>query len=96
MSMIINKTTCAIQAQSHRVYPENWEGPEWLPVPPGLERLAARHAPYCKLELDADGNLVGITPAERPAEPGTPPSIEERTAALEDAMLAVMGGGPVE
>ena len=93
MSTIIHKTTHGIQSQSHRQYPENWEGPEWLPVPPELEGLAAQHAPYCTLELDEDSNLVGITPTERPAEPEPPPSIEERTAALEDALLTIMTEG---
>lgn len=96
MSMIIHKTNYGIQAQSCRVYPENWEGEDWLPVPLELEQLAAQHAPYCTLVLDNNGNLTGIEPTERPPEPTPPPSMEQRTAALEDAMLAMMGGGPIE
>lgn len=65
MSMIINTTTKDYAEQSHRRYPDNWQGEGWLPVPPRLEPRARAYCPYCELVIE-DGALVGITPTERP------------------------------
>lgn len=66
MSMIINTTTKDYEEQSHRRYPDNWQGEGWLPVPPRLEPRVRAYCPYCELVIE-DGALVGITPTERPA-----------------------------
>lgn len=68
MSAIINIETKSLEAQSHRRYPENWNGNGWIPVPPHLESTALSSCPYCDLEIE-DGVLIGITPTERPPEP---------------------------
>ena len=65
MSMIINTETKAYEEQSHRRYPDNWQGEGWLPVPVRLEPRARAYCPYCELTIE-DGALVGITPSERP------------------------------
>ena len=49
MSMIINIKTKMIESQSHRIYPENWNGDGWVPVPPELENIVVNSAPYCEL-----------------------------------------------
>ena len=68
MSAIINIETKVIESQSHRRYPENWNGNGWIPVPPHLESTALSCCPYCDLEIE-EGILVGITPTERPPKP---------------------------
>ena len=78
MSMIINTETKAYEEQSHRRYPDNWQGEGWLPVPPSLEPRARAYCPYCELVIE-DGTLVGITPTERPA-PDLEPIKAERIA----------------
>lgn len=65
MSMIINKTDKSFEKQSHRTYPENWNGDGWIPVPPELETVVLENAPYYNLEIE-DGILVGVTPTEKP------------------------------
>lgn len=65
MSMVINIKTKVYEYQSHRRYPQNWNGDGWLPVPPRLEPRARAYCPYCELVIE-DGVLVGITPTERP------------------------------
>lgn len=66
MSMVVNTKTKAYEEQSHRRYPQNWNGDGWIPVPLALEPRARAYCPYCTLEIE-DGALVGITPTERPA-----------------------------
>ena len=78
MSMIINTETKSYEEQSHRRYPDNWQGEGWLPVPPRLEPRARAYCPYCELVIE-DGALVGITPTERP-EPDLEPIKAERIA----------------
>ena len=78
MSMIINTETKAYEEQSHRRYPDNWQGDGWLPVPPRLEPRARAYCPYCELVIE-DGALVDITPTERP-EPDLEPIKAERIA----------------
>lgn len=65
MSMVINTETKVYEEQSHRLYPQNWNGKGWLPVPPRLEPRARAYCPYCELVIE-DGTLVGITPTEWP------------------------------
>lgn len=78
MSMIINTSDKGFETQSHRTYPENWNGDNWIAVPPELERTVLENAPYCDLEI-TDGVLVGVTPTERPA-PDLEPIKAERLA----------------
>lgn len=88
MSAIINKNTKAFESQSHRRYPENWNGNGWIPVPPHLESTALSCCPYCDLEIE-EGILVGITPTERPPkpEPEEPKkTLEERATEMERAI----------
>lgn len=67
MSMIIHIQSKALEVQSHRVYPENWNGEGWIAVPPQLEQAAQESCPYCELVME-DGKLIGITPTERPVD----------------------------
>jgi len=69
-----------LQAQSGRT--ESWlEG--WLAVPEELEAEAWGCGGWCDLILE-DGELVGITPRERPPLPEPEPTAQEDN----DAMLA--------
>lgn len=68
---------------------------DWISVPDNLEAQVWETLGWCDLDIQ-DGVLVGITPTERPEpepEPETVPSYEERLAALESAMMAMMMGG---
>ena len=71
MSTIINVQSKGYEYQSHREYPENWNGDGWIPVPPALETKVMESAPYCELVIEGD-ELVDITPTERPSEPEPP------------------------
>ena len=67
----------------------------YIAVPIHLEAKVWETLGWCDLDI-RDGVLVGITPTERPdpePEPETVPSYEERLAALESAMMAMMMGG---
>ena len=78
-----------IQSQSGRT--SCWmEG--WIEVPAHLDSAVWETLGWCDLQIE-DGKLVGITPTERPEPEPIPytPTLEERTAALESAMLAMMG-----
>lgn len=66
MSMIINTSTKEFETQSHRTYPENWNGDNWIAVPPELESMVQENAPYCEVVIE-EGVLVNVTPTERPA-----------------------------
>ena len=76
-----------IQSQSGRT--ECWED-GWIAVPPELEQAVWDCLGYCELEI-TDGVLTGVMPAEVPPPPAEEPSQEERLAALEGAVLAMMG-----
>lgn len=78
MSMIVNTQSKRWEYQSHRKYPENWNGDGWLPVPPALETKVMESAPYCELVI-SDGVLVDVMPTERPA-PDLAPIKEQRIA----------------
>lgn len=64
MITIINPTTHDVQGSS--VHTENWLGDGWYIVPPELEDSAIESLGYCVLDFDDDGNVVGLTPTERP------------------------------
>ena len=71
-----------VQSQSHRT--ECWlEG--WVAVPKELESAVWGSGGYCVLELDDEGNLIGITPTERPPMPEPEPTAE-------DVMNVLLGG----
>ena len=67
----------------------------WIAVPEALESKAWETLGWCDLVIQ-DGVLVDIIPTARPEpepEPTPAPSYEERLAALESAMMAMMMGG---
>ena len=67
----------------------------WIEVPPQLEAQVWDTLGWCNLNIQG-GVLVGITPIQRPDPPepeSKVPTAEERLAALESAMLTMMGGG---
>ena len=74
-----------IQSQSGRK--ECWlDG--YIEVPAHLCDAVWATSGWCDLQIE-EGVLAGITPTERPPEPepeSEPPSIEERVAALEEAL----------
>lgn len=82
--MIVDKQTKGYQQQSHRPA-ENWlNDEEYFLVPDGTELAdqIIEHYPYFDFVIE-DGELVGITPTERPPDPPPPPTLEEIRAALE-------------
>lgn len=91
----VNKTSNGnhlLQSQSGRT--ECWlDG--WIAVPEHLESKAWETLGWCELDIQ-NGVLVDIIPTTRPEpepEPTPAPSYEERLAALESAMTAMMMGG---
>lgn len=65
----------------------------WIAVPEALESKAWETLGWCDLVIQ-DGVLVDIVPTTRPEPEPTPaPSYEERMAALESAMTAMLMGG---
>lgn len=67
-----------LQSQSHRT--ECWqEG--WVAVPPALERAVRECGGYCTLELNEEGELVGITPTARPEPEPEPAALNADTMA---------------
>ena len=74
MSAILQKSTNHVQSQSHRVYPENWEGDGWVAVPPQLEEIAVANSPYINVTYDGD-TITNIEATERP-EPEPKPEPE--------------------
>jgi len=75
MSAILQKETSYVQSQSHRVYPENWEGDGWVAVPPEFEAIAVANSPYLKVTYADDGetitNIEAYTPEPEPVELAT-------------------------
>jgi len=99
MSMIINKTTMAVEMQSHRLPGENWNGPEWISVPEAMEQEVMGAAPYCTLEytVNEDGSetLFKVIALEKPTpepapEPG--PTLEQRVEDIEIIIANGLGG----
>ncbi len=67
MSAILQKSTNYVQSQSHRVYPQNWEGDGWVAVPLEFEEIAVANSPYIKVTYADDGETItNIEAAERP------------------------------
>lgn len=61
---------------------------DYIEVPSHLEAAVWATCGWCDLHIE-EGRLVGVTPTERPPEPEPepePPSVEERVAALEEAL----------
>lgn len=88
MSAILQKLTNYVQSQSHRIYPENWEGEGWLPVPPEFEAIAVANAPYIDVIYSDDGKTItSITPAEKP-EPEPEPVEVARAAKVAEISTA--------
>lgn len=64
MITIINTETHEILGSS--VHKENWMGDGWHIIPPELESAALESLGYCDLTFDSAGNVVGLTPTDRP------------------------------
>ena len=94
MSMIINTINKGFETQSHRTYPENWNGEGWIAVPPELESTVLENAPYCNLEI-TDGVLVGVTQTERPA-PELEPIKAERIAQSKTDLETYLAAHPLQ
>lgn len=64
MSAILQKQSNYVQSQSHRIYPENWEGEGWVAVPPDFEEIAVANSPYLNVTYDGDTitNIEAYTP----------------------------------
>lgn len=81
-----------IQSQSDR--DSCWiEG--WIEVPPQLEKDVWDTLGWCDLNIQ-NGKLVSITPTTRPElepAPAPGPTVEERLAAVESAVLSIAMGG---
>ena len=72
MSAILQKETNYVQSQSHRIYPENWEGEGWVAIPPDFEEIAVANSPYIKVTYADDGeaitNIEAYTPEPEPVD----------------------------
>lgn len=78
----------ALQSQSHRT--ESWlEG--WVAVPKELETAVWDCGGYCTPELNEAGELVGLTPTERPVSKEDTPTETERLRADVDYLAALVG-----
>lgn len=83
--MIINKITKGFQSRSDKPN-ENWtEETNIFVVEDGTElaQKIVTNYPYFDFVLDGQGNLIDITPTERPHEPTPEPTAEERIKDLE-------------
>ena len=84
MSAILQKSTNYVQFQSHRLYPENWEGDGWVAVPPEFEAIAVANSPYLDVTYSDDGETItNIEAAERPdpePEPEPGPDVWDELA----------------
>ena len=61
MSMIVNIDTKEYEEQSHRKYPENWNGDGWIPVSKEFEEIIRSNYPYFELFID-ENSLTRVTP----------------------------------
>lgn len=70
MSAILQKQSNYVQSQSHRIYPENWEGEGWVAVPPDFEEIAVANSPYLNVTYDGDTitNIEAYTPEPEPVD----------------------------
>ena len=91
--MIVFKDNKLFQPRSDKPN-ENWlEETEIFVVEDGSElaKKIEEYAPYYNFVVDETGELVDITPTERPPEPPKPPTDSERIAALEETLNAMLG-----
>ncbi len=90
--MIINKSTKGVIERSDKPF-ENWTGDnEKYYLVDSRSELAEKirsNAPYFEPITDETGQLVDITPTERPEEPEPEPSVAEQLAEAQEqiAML---------
>ena len=91
--MIIHKNTKSIEILSG--FPnENFGDYENVFVVDDTSELAQKikeNAPYLEFVLDAVGNLIDITPTEKPPAPTPEPTIEERMSAIEETTNFLLG-----
>lgn len=92
MSMILNTENKGYEEQSHRAYPENWNGEGWLPVPIELEAKVRANSPYCELVIE-DGVLTDITPTERPEADPIVQAKSEKCAELSNLCESSINAG---
>lgn len=94
MSAILQKYTNYVQSQSHRVYPENWEGDGWIAVPPEFEEIAVANSPYINVTYSKNGETItNIEATERPdpePEPEPEPDVwDEFASAIREGVNEV-------
>ena len=94
MSMIINKETKSYEEQSHRRYPDNWNGDGWIPVPLALEPRARAYCPYCELVIEGDV-LVDIIPTEKPGPDINEAKTVKHTELSEACQSAICNGATI-
>lgn len=90
MSMILNTEHNWMEYQSHRVYPANWNGDGWIPVPPEYEEMILQNAPYFtvtyKDEAKTEIENVEIIPEEDRPKPEpikwTPGTVDQLVLAM--------------
>ena len=64
------------ETQSHRTYPDNWNGEGWITVPPELEDRLAALAPWVRPVVE-DGTITALEAVEPPApEPSAPSELD--------------------
>lgn len=90
MSAILQKETNYVQSQSHRVYPENWEGDGWVAVPPEFEEIAVSNAPYLNVTYSDDGET--ITNIEATEIPDPEPEPEPQPDVWDELASAIREG----
>lgn len=100
MSAILKKDNNHVQAQSHRAYPENWEGDGWVAVPPEFEAIAVANSPYIDVTYaDDDETIINIEATEMPdPEPEPEPEPVEvaraaKIAEISEACSAAIDAG---
>ncbi len=84
MSTIINIETKLMEQQSHRQYPENWNGEGWIAVPSEFEEIVLKNAPYLDIIMK-NGQIFDIIALEKP----TPPQPEPTTDEILNVLLGV-------
>ena len=90
--MNINKTTKSFETLFNSPR-ENWTDKNDVFVVEDGSPLAQKielNAPYFDFVLDSQGNLIDITPTERPPEPIPGPTAEERLTATEGVLMMLL------
>lgn len=72
--------------QSHRQYPENWNGEGWAPVPPVLEKKLRLWGPWARPVVDETGGVIDLVYVEHvePIQPAAPTEEEDAAGLLVD------------